>query len=87
MKINRDIQKREETALTAGELVSCYKAVFGDSKGQIVYNDIITFINDLIGNGGNLDFRLPHHDLAACAALSNLREYITAFVTEGEVHE
>ena len=87
MKIKRDIQKREEKPLTAAELVSCYKSVFGDSKGQIVYKDLITFINSLIGGEGGLDFRLPHHELAACAALTNLREYIIALVNEGEINE
>ena len=87
MKIKRDVQAREEKPLTAAELVSCYKAVFGDSRGQIVYKDLIDFINSLVGNEGHLDFRLPHHELAACAALTTLRDYIIALTTEGEINE
>lgn len=87
MKLKRDVQEREQKPLTAAELVSCYKAVFGDSKGQIVYKDLITFINSLIGNDGITDFRMSHHELAACAALTNLRNYIIAMSTEGEINE
>lgn len=87
MKLKRDVQVKEEKPLTAAELVACYKAVFGDSKGQIVYKDLITFINGLIGGEGILDFRLPHNELAACAALTNLRNYIIAMSTEGEINE
>ena len=87
MKIKRDINQRKDEKLTAADLVSCYKAVFGDSNGQIVYHDLIDFINGLIGDDGNIDFRLPHHELAACAALMNLREYIIALTREGEINE
>ena len=87
MKIKRDIEQREDGKLTAVELVSCYKAVFGDSKGQIVYKDLMGFINNLVGNEGVLDFRLPHHELAACAAVITLRDYIIALTTEGEINE
>ena len=87
MKIKRDMQVREEKPLSAADMVSCYKSVFGGANGAIVYQDIMSFTNNLIGNGGIIDYRQPHHELAACAALATLRDYIVALTKEGEPNE
>ena len=83
VKIDTGVEKRDgDDTITVTEMMRCYKAVFGDSKGQIVLKDINCFIENLIGNGGVLNHRLPYHELAASAALTNLRDYINTLVNE-----
>ncbi len=83
VKIKTGVEKEsQDDTITVSEMMRCYVAVFGDSKGQTVLKDINSFIDNLIGNGGVINHRLPYHELAACAALTNLRDYINTLAKQ-----
>jgi len=79
------IEDGKSKKVTAAELIQCYKATFQSGAGKIVLDDINSFIDTLIGEpNGIVSYTRPHHELAACTVLNNLKQYINGLTKEGE---
>jgi hypothetical protein len=64
---------KKQIAILSGQ----YQAVFNTEAGLAVKRDL----KKILGGGQQINIALPHHELAASAAMRNIWEYIDALST------